>query len=106
MFQVSCRRLFTAFLLSFAAYFFLDGTLAAIQNPQTPEGSPAQASPAPAKDRSQWRKLHRHMPKDEVKNLLGEPDTVSVSRFSEVWNYPRGSVTFDGKGHLDMWTEY
>ena len=92
------RALFAAFLLSFAAPLFPHGALAAAK--------PQQAAATPAVDRTQWRKLQRRMHKDEVKNLLGDPVTVSVSRFSEVWYYPRGSVTFDGKGRLDMWTEY
>jgi hypothetical protein len=58
-----------------------------------------------AKDRTQWRKLQRRMTEDDVKKLLGEPDTVSVSRFYESWYYPAGSVTFDRKGRLDLWTE-
>ena len=56
-------------------------------------------------DRSQWRKLQRRMSKDDVKKLLGEPVRVSVSRFYESWEYPRGTVVFDGKGHLDSWSE-
>ena len=60
---------------------------------------------AAGSDRSQWRKLQRHMTKDDVRKLLGEPKTVSVSRFAESWNYVGGSVTFDGKGRLDMWSE-
>lgn len=58
-----------------------------------------------AKDRTQWRKLQRRMTKDDVKKLLGEANTVSASRFYESWYYPAGSVTFDGKGRLDLWTE-
>src|SRR6516164_1347022 len=57
------------------------------------------------KDRSQWRKLQRRMSKDDVRKLLGEPMRVSVSKFSEVWDYAGGSVTFDGKGHVDSWSE-
>lgn len=60
---------------------------------------------APAKDRTQWRKLQRNMTKDDVRKLLGEPVTISVSRFSESWYYVAGSVTFTSKGHVDMWTE-
>jgi hypothetical protein len=65
----------------------------------TETGSSAQ------NDRSQWRKLHRRMSKDDVRNLLGEPARVSVSRFYEEWDYPRGTVIFDGKGRLDSWSE-
>jgi hypothetical protein len=62
-------------------------------------GSPAQT------DRSQWRQLHRHMSQDDVRKLLGEPARVSVSRFYEEWDYPRGNLIFDGKGRLDSWSE-
>jgi hypothetical protein len=68
-------------------------------------GQAATATPPPVKDHTQWRKLHRQMSKDEVRQLLGEPNTVSVSRFSESWYYLAGSVTFNGKGHLDLWNE-
>jgi hypothetical protein len=60
---------------------------------------------AGTKDRSQWRRLQRHMTKDDVRKLLGEPKAVSVSRFAESWYYVDGNVTFDGKGRLDMWSE-
>ena len=59
----------------------------------------------PAKDRSQWRQLRRRMSQDEVKKLLGEPDRVSVSRFYDSWYYRSGSVTFNSKGHVDLWSE-
>jgi hypothetical protein len=45
------------------------------------------------------------MSKDDVRKLLGEPMRVSVSKFSEAWDYAGGSVTFDGKGHVDSWNE-
>jgi len=45
------------------------------------------------------------MSKEDVRKLLGEPVRVSVSRFYETWEYPRGTVVFDGKGHLDSWSE-
>jgi hypothetical protein len=68
--------------------------------------APSTQSSTPAgKDRSQWRMLHRRMSKDEVRKLLGEPDRVSVSRFFESWDYSGGSVTFDGKGRVDSWSE-
>jgi hypothetical protein len=57
------------------------------------------------KDRSQWRKLQRHMTKDDVRKLLGEPKAISVSKFAESWYYVDGNVTYDGKGRLDMWSE-
>jgi len=61
---------------------------------------------AAGKDRSQWRKLQRHMTKDDVSKLLGTPETVSVSRFDESWYYTNGSVTFDGKGRVQTWSEW
>jgi uncharacterized protein YchJ len=60
---------------------------------------------ARAKDRSQWRKLQRHMTKDDVRKLLGEPQAISVSKFAESWYYVDGNLTYDGKGRLDMWSE-
>lgn len=64
-----------------------------------------QNSPPAGKDRNQWRMLQRHMTKEDVKKLLGEPVTVSVSRFFESWYYQGGTVTFNGKGRVDMWSE-
>ena len=65
----------------------------------------AESSTAGTKDRSQWRKLQRHMTKDDVRKLLGEPKAISVSKFAESWYYADGNVTYDGKGRLDMWSE-
>ena len=78
--------------------------------PAHPSGQAAASQSAepttPAQsDRTQWRSLHRKMSKDEVRRLLGEPTRVSVSRFYEAWDYPRGTVIFDGKGRLDAWSE-
>ena len=64
-----------------------------------------QNGTSPATDRSQWRKLRRHMNKDDVRNLLGEPRAVTVSGVAESWYYVNGNVTFDSKGRLDMWSE-
>jgi hypothetical protein len=69
------------------------------QSTETPNAAPA------IKDRTQWRKLQRHMSKDDVKKLLGDPFRVSVSRYYESWDYLGGTVTFDSKGHLDFWSE-
>lgn len=66
---------------------------------------PAQNAVPGGKDRSQWRKLQKHMSKDDVRKLLGEPFRVSVSRYYEYWEYVGGTVLFDGKGHLDFWSE-
>ena len=65
-----------------------------------------QSAALPTKDKTRWRKLHRRMSKDEVRNLLGEPLRISVSRYCEAWGYiGSGSVTFDSKGRLDYWLE-
>ena len=69
------------------------------------EARSKETGPSAQKDRSQWRKLQRRMSKEDVRKLLGEPMRVSVSRFSEVWDYSGGSVTFDGKGRADSWSE-
>ena len=60
---------------------------------------------AAPKDRSQWRKLQLHMTKDDVRKLLGEPKAITVSKFAESWYYVGGNLTFNSKGHLDMWSE-
>ena len=65
----------------------------------------AESSTAGTKDRSQWRKLQRHMTKDDVRKLLGEPKAISVSKFAESWYFVDGNVAYDGKGRLDMWSE-
>jgi len=75
----------------------ITGLLVAAQSTET--NTPAQS------DRSQWRRLQRRMSKEDVRKLLGEPTRVSVSRFYEAWNYPRGTVIFDGKGRVDSWSE-
>jgi hypothetical protein len=142
MIHILGRRLVSAILVGFAAYFVLGSALAASKRPQTaaaldqliprdrweeaglnrltvgeqqalahdivsllPGARTTEENTPPAKDRSQWRQLQRHMTKDDVRKLLGEPRTVSVSRYAESWYFVGGSVTFDGKGRLDMWSE-
>ena len=67
----------------------------------------AAQSGAPAElDKTQWRKLHRRMSREEVRKLLGEPLRISAGRYCESWGYMgSGMVTFDSKGHLDFWME-
>jgi hypothetical protein len=66
----------------------------------------AQSGAPPEPDRTQWRKLQRHMSKDEVRKLLGEPLRISASRYFESWQYSgSGMATFDSKGRLDFWME-
>ena len=69
------------------------------------ESRSTENATAARKDRSQWRKLQRHMTKDDVSKLLGAPETVSVSSFDESWYYAGGIVTFDGKGRVQTWSE-
>jgi hypothetical protein len=109
MIRVSLRRLIAGVLFTSVASFAFGGSPGAgrsSDSAQLAAAQPADASnPAPT-DRSQWRRLQRRMSKDDVKKLLGEPTTVSVSRFYEAWNYQRGTVIFDGKGRLDSWSEF
>ena len=101
MTHISSRRWLAALSLSLVVCFVSTATLAANRPaPSTQAGAPA------VKDKSQWRKLHRRMSKDEVRNLLGEPLSITVSRYCEAWAYiGSGSVTFDNKGRLDYWLE-
>jgi hypothetical protein len=135
MITLTVRRLVMAFLAIIAAYLILGSTLtgntqtveglarliprekwdeAGLNKLTVPEQQIlsgdittllAAARTTSTKDRSQWRKLRRHMTKDDVRNLLGEPNAVSVSGFAESWYYVDGSLAFDGKGRLDMWSE-
>jgi len=101
----SSRRL--AALLSIPLVFFAWDGVQAAGRPTDPFPAPQSAptiTPA-QKDKAPWRSLHRKMSKDDVKKLLGEPARVSVSRFYEAWDYPGGTVIFDGKGRLDAWSE-
>jgi outer membrane protein assembly factor BamE (lipoprotein component of BamABCDE complex) len=103
----SWRKAAAAFVISSFAFVAWGGAEAgsrpaaavAAQSQSTESGSTAQP------DRSQWRQLKRRMTKDDVKKLLGEPTRISVSRFYEEWDYPRGTIIFDGKGRVDAWSE-
>ena len=111
MIHLSLRRLVAGLLFTAVSSFACGGTIAASR----PHGSAeaelqvaaqsAESSTPAQTDRSQWRKLQRRMSKDDVRKLLGEPTRVSVSKFYESWDYPRGNVIFDGKGRLDSWSE-
>lgn len=107
MIHNSWRRVVPALSFGVVAYLVAGSPLAASRISHSAPADPdAPQSSAPARiDRSQWRKLRRKMSKDDVKKLLGEPDRVSVSRFFESWYLGGGSVTFDGKGHVDFWSE-
>lgn len=114
MIRASSRNLAVAFLFTSVAFCAsgsnltagcgqIVGLLDAAQSAQS--DASAQPTASPQKDRTQWRSLHRGMSKDDVRKLLGEPTRVSVSRFYEAWNYPGGTIIFDGKGRLDAWSE-
>jgi hypothetical protein len=108
MIRISSHGLIAGVLFTSVASFAFGGSPAAgrpSDSAQLAAAQPADASnPAPT-DRTQC-KLQRRMSKDDVKKLLGEPTTVSVSRFYEAWNYQRGTVICDGKGRLDSWSEF
>ena len=49
-------------------------------------------------DKGNWRKLQLGMYKAQIRQLLGEPDTITKGRRHELWFYAAegfGSVTFD-----------
>jgi outer membrane protein assembly factor BamE (lipoprotein component of BamABCDE complex) len=100
------RNLIAALLFTAVVFFASGGVLAAGHPSCSPAATQSTESATPAQsDRTPWRNLHRKMSKDDVRKLLGEPLRVSVSRFYEAWDYPRGTVIFDGKGRLDAWSE-
>ncbi len=50
-----------------------------------------------------WRRLRRGMKMDEVRKLLGEPESVDAG-YLTIWHYPGARVTFvDEK--VDGWSE-
>lgn len=68
-----------------------------------------QAQPVPTSVASpslaNWRRLSRGMKADEVRTLLGEPESVNSSSYETIWRYPEfGYVTFRSK-KLDGWSE-
>jgi len=105
MIHLSSRKLPAAFLFTTVALIAWAATPAAAQ-PSAPPAVQVTDTATPAQNnKASWRSLHRKMSKDDVRKLLGEPTRVSVSRFYEAWDYPGGTVIFDGKGRLDAWSE-
>jgi outer membrane protein assembly factor BamE (lipoprotein component of BamABCDE complex) len=98
----------TTLFIALPACLLVSGTLpasrAAAQTPAT-QSQFAESGPSTTIDRTQWRKLHIGMSKDDVKKLLGDPGKVSASKYYELWYYGAGGVTFDKKGHVDAWIE-
>jgi hypothetical protein len=103
------QKLATTVILGGVVCFVASGAFATNRASEPQDSGQAEQSSggksAAARDHGQWRKLHRRMSKDDVKRLLGEPDRISVSRFYEAWEYGGGSVTFNGRGRLDSWSE-
>jgi outer membrane protein assembly factor BamE (lipoprotein component of BamABCDE complex) len=82
-----------------------------IQSSSTGSGSQQSVTPNQLKwqDKQNWRKLRSGMSKDEVTDLLGEPDRIDKSTFFEDWRYGyriiTGSVRFSDNDKLDSWHE-
>lgn len=53
---------------------------------------------------SEWRKLSRDMSMSEVRDLLGEPDTVNGGSFTD-WQYKNGGRVIFYKEKVDRWIE-
>ena len=59
-------------------------------------------------DKQNWRKLRSGMSKDEVTDLLGEPDRIDKFPSFEVWSYGdygSGFVHFSSQGKAESWSE-
>src|SRR5262245_53170115 len=53
-----------------------------------------------------WRSLRRGMKMNEVRELLGEPESVNTYASFTVWHYPDGaSVNFSSDNKVDGWSE-
>jgi hypothetical protein len=69
----------------------------------TPEPTPIQRVDWHIKQN--WRKFLRiDMTKEDVRQLFGDPESVSVVSDSEFWDYGSGSIHFD-RGTLWSWSE-
>jgi hypothetical protein len=72
--------------------------------------SQQSVTPDPLKwrDKQNWRRLRTGMSKDEVRDLLGEPDRIDNFGAFESWNYGNpvgGEVQFSPKEKLNSWHE-
>jgi hypothetical protein len=59
-------------------------------------------------DKQNWRKLRTGMSKNEVTDLLGEPDRIDKFTSFEVWQYGYpggGNVHFSSKEKIESWSE-
>ncbi len=57
------------------------------------------------KDKQNWRRLRSGMSKDEVTDVLGEPDNIDKFPSWEVWRYGYAEVQFSSAEKLDSWHE-
>ena len=57
------------------------------------------------KEVSNWRKLERGMSKDEVREILGEPENVLTLSIISTWSYPNGGSVSFMQGKVDGWME-
>ena len=72
--------------------------------------SQQSVTPDPLKwrDKQNWRRLRSGMSKDEVTDLLGEPDRIDKFPSFEVWSYGdygSGFVHFSSHGKAESWSE-
>jgi len=78
-----------------------------IEAPQ--EGTSNRPAPAVSKDGwkllANWRSVRKGLTADEVRSVLGEPETVRASGPFTVWNYAnRGRIEFYQE-KVDGWSE-
>jgi outer membrane protein assembly factor BamE (lipoprotein component of BamABCDE complex) len=72
---------------------------------QALENASQQTKPAPAPTLSAWRQLSKHMSRDQVRALLGEPERIDAGPFFDNWQWKSGgSATFSDQG-LIGWSE-
>jgi hypothetical protein len=71
------------------------------------QSEPSQGRPIPAsnkwKDLANWRQLRQGMKPDQVRALLGEPESVDGGDFT-FWRWPGAFVIFY-EGKLHQWSE-
>lgn len=80
------------------------GQLEGLLKAEPARGRPAVA-PGNSRDVGNWRRLKRGMTMDQVRALLGEPESVAAGTYLTLWQYPGGAnVTFD-PDKVDGWSE-
>lgn len=84
---------------------------AAITRARAPAGAQATRDGVKSpkwRDVSRWRQLKLGMSKEEVRQLLGEPESVTESGAIKVWYYGtmrQGEVDFDESDNVSFWSE-